>query len=111
MYVPGREGLIAGEIAINVGAAHAASIDKRLVGIPHFLEHWLMFGASRNFGPREVNKRLPKQFALQNNASTGPAGTRFFRSGNGHVVPADLFWNAFAMVVDGTFFPKFDQET
>ena len=111
MRIPGKEGLIAGEVAVKVGAAHARKINPRLIGIPHCLEHLTLFGRSRHYPPRHVNNTLPEDYALQHNAATSYLCTKFFRSGNGHVVPSELFWEAFEKIIDGTFFPEIDRET
>jgi predicted Zn-dependent peptidase len=104
-----RKGLIGGEIAFGVGAAHAAKINPEWLGLPHYIEHMLQYGASRNYETHEVNRLFSQKFGLVHNAWTSGNETRYFTNGGaGHALPTRHFWGALTAAADGLFFPRFD---
>ena len=100
---------MAGEVRIKVGAAHAAKMNPQWMGIQHFIEHLILFGASRNYAPNEVQDIISSRLFFYHNARTSITDAAYFTSGSlGHVFPSHNFWAAFEAITDGIYFPKFD---
>jgi len=112
----GHEGLTAGEIRIGVGAAHGAQIKPGWLGLPHFMEHMILYGASRKYAPDEAKQLLRNKFFTDPNAWTSREETRHFATNTpagseGFVLPSRNFWQAFETSIDGVYFPRFDSPT
>jgi len=108
----GNVGLIAGELAVKTGTAHATMANPDWEGLPHFTEHLIANSASRKFAQDEAKRLLIDKFFLNFNAGTNLYETRYFTQLNkGYVLPSDRFWGALEVTIDGVFYPKFDTPT
>ncbi|MGE3622503.1 MAG: M16 family metallopeptidase [Bdellovibrionales bacterium] len=112
----GKKGIMAGHIRLTVGTAHATKINPRFMGLPHFNEHMVHNGESRNYRADQVRTEISEALFFDPNAISGMFDTHHLAnfSSNGiigQVFPVRNFWQAFEAVADGVFFPKYDQAT
>jgi predicted Zn-dependent peptidase len=103
------DGFCAGEIRINAGSMFAKELDPSWVGLPHFIEHTTLFGASKNSGSRQMDERMRSEFFVTRpNACTSPYQICYMNNQNSPVaLPTELFWKCFEAVSDGIFNPVF----